>query len=59
MGGSSAPVAFAKDSSSRGSNQEAVSEPGDVERILSASRGGVLLEGVYPNGTKAYYGLGL
>ncbi|MBK7381910.1 MAG: Do family serine endopeptidase [Flavobacteriales bacterium] len=40
-------------------DQEPVVEPGDVERILNTSRGGVLLEGVYPNGTKAYYGLGL
>lgn len=40
-------------------DQEAVSTPSDVERLLMAKRGGVLIEGVYPNGTKAYYGLGL
>jgi len=40
-------------------DQEAVSTPDDVERILTARKGGVLIEGVYPNGTKAYYGLGL
>ncbi len=40
-------------------DQETVSLPDDVERILTAKKGGVLIEGVYPNGTKAYYGLGL
>lgn len=40
-------------------DQEAVETPADVERILGGKRGGVLLEGVYPNGTRAYYGLGL
>ena len=40
-------------------DQETVSAPSDVERILSDKRGGVLVEGVYPNGLKAYYGLGL
>lgn len=33
--------------------------PDDVKRALSGKRGGVLVEGVYPNGMKAYYGLGL
>jgi serine protease Do len=40
-------------------DQEPVETPADVDRILSGKRGGVLLEGVYPNGTRAYYGLGL
>lgn len=31
----------------------------DVETALSGKTGGVLLEGVYPNGMKAYYGFGL
>ena len=31
----------------------------DAERILAAKRGGVLVEGSYPNGMRAYYGLGL
>lgn len=39
--------------------QQAVKEPKDIERILSGHKGGVLVEGVYPNGVKAYYGLGL
>jgi Do/DeqQ family serine protease len=40
-------------------DQETVSKPEDVERILSSRKGGVLVEGVYPNGQRAYYGLGL
>ncbi|MBP6313541.1 MAG: trypsin-like peptidase domain-containing protein [Flavobacteriales bacterium] len=40
-------------------DQEAVNRPEDVERILSNKKGGVLIEGVYANGIKAYYGLGL
>lgn len=31
----------------------------DVNKILSNKKGGVLLEGVYPNKVKAYYGFGL
>ena len=31
----------------------------DLNRILAEKQGGVLLEGVYPNGQKAYYGFGL
>lgn len=40
-------------------DQEPVSTPADVERIVSSKKGGVLVEGVYPNGMRAYYGLGL
>lgn len=40
-------------------DQDNIASPEDVTRILEASRGGVLVEGVYPNGLKAYYGLGL
>ena len=40
-------------------DEEPVSSPEDVERILAAKRGGVLVEGSYPNGMRAYYGLGL
>jgi serine protease Do len=36
-----------------------VENPEDISRILSQSEGGVLLSGVYPNGQKAYYGLGV
>ena len=38
---------------------EEVSNQEDVERILKHKKGGVLLEGVYPNGQKAYYGFGM
>jgi serine protease Do len=40
-------------------DQQSMASPADVEKALNAKRGGVLVEGVYPNGTKAYYGLGL
>ncbi len=40
-------------------DQQLVSTPADVEKAIAGKRGGVLVEGVYPNGTKAYYGLGL
>ncbi len=36
-----------------------VKTPEDIENILSGRSGGVLLEGVYPNGIRAYYGFGL
>lgn len=31
----------------------------DVETILQSKKGGVLVEGIYPNGMRAYYGFGL
>ncbi|MBN3036360.1 MAG: Do family serine endopeptidase [Bacteroidales bacterium] len=31
----------------------------DLQYALSGKRGGVLIEGIYPNGQKAYYGIGL
>ena len=31
----------------------------DLQKILSAKKGGVLMEGIYPNGMRAYYGFGL
>ncbi len=40
-------------------DSEPVRKPEDVERILGNKKGGVLIEGIYPNGMKAYYGLGL
>ncbi len=30
-----------------------------VEQIFSEKKGGILIEGIYPNGMKAYYGFGL
>ncbi len=31
----------------------------DIKRVLENKRGGVLVEGIYPNGMKAYYGFGM
>jgi serine protease Do len=31
----------------------------DLKSALKSGRGGVLIEGVYPNGLRAYYGIGL
>ena len=31
----------------------------DLESALKTKQGGVLIEGVYPNGMKAYYGFGI
>ncbi len=31
----------------------------DLEKILKTKQGGILIEGVYPNGLKAYYGFGI
>jgi serine protease Do len=38
---------------------QAIKEPEDVKELLSGKKGGVLITGVYPNGMKTYYGLGL
>lgn len=38
---------------------ESVTNPDDVIRILAKKSGGVLVEGIYPNGKKAYYGFGM
>ncbi|HOZ41451.1 MAG TPA: Do family serine endopeptidase [Flavobacteriales bacterium] len=40
-------------------DQEDVHKAADIERLLGTKRGGVLIEGYYPNGVRAYYGLGL
>ena len=40
-------------------DQSPVREPKDVLRALENKQGGVLIEGVYPNGMRAYYGLGV
>lgn len=36
-----------------------VGSPDDIIRILEGESGGVLIEGVYPDGRRAYYGVGL
>lgn len=40
-------------------DQTPVKDAKDIARALQDRQGGVLIEGVYPNGTKAYYGLGV
>lgn len=40
-------------------DKKVIAEPQDIEELLEGKRGGVLIEGVYPNGTVAYYGFGL
>lgn len=40
-------------------DRRAVQSADDVRKALQSRRGGVLIEGVYPNGVRAYYGLGL
>ncbi len=36
-----------------------VRRPEDIPEILGDKSGGVLIEGVYPDGTRAYYGIGI
>ena len=40
-------------------DQQDVKDPAQLTKLLENKRGGVLVEGVYPNGARAYYGLGL
>ncbi len=40
-------------------DKKVITKPRDIEELLEGKRGGVLIEGVYPNGTVAYYGFGL
>ena len=40
-------------------DNEEVDSAKEVESILSTKKGGVLIEGYYTNGTKAFYGFGL
>jgi len=39
-------------------NKTQVNSPSELKDLLTKTRGGILLEGVYPGGTKAYYGFG-
>ena len=39
-------------------NKNAVSEVNELKRIIKNSRGGILVEGIYPNGEVAYYVFG-
>jgi serine protease Do len=40
-------------------DQEPIKDAAQLQKLLENKRGGVLVEGTYPNGTRAYYGLGL
>lgn len=40
-------------------NKNAVSEVNELKRIIKNSRGGILVEGIYPNGEVAYYVFGI
>jgi len=40
-------------------DQVSVKTPDDIGKILSKKKGGVLIEGIYPNGIKAFYGFGI
>ncbi len=40
-------------------DRKPVNQAEDIYKILSTKKGGVLIEGIYPNGIKAYYGIGL
>jgi Do/DeqQ family serine protease len=40
-------------------DQQPMQDPKDIEKALDGKQGGVLIEGVYPNGMRAYYGLGI
>ena len=40
-------------------DKKKVNTPEEVENCLAHKQGGVLIEGIYPNGMRAYYGFGL
>jgi S1-C subfamily serine protease len=40
-------------------NKTAISEVNEFKRIIKNSRGGILVEGIYPNGEVAYYVFGI
>jgi S1-C subfamily serine protease len=40
-------------------NKNAVSDVDDLKRIIKNSRGGILVEGIYPSGEVAYYVFGI
>ncbi|MCX8080606.1 MAG: PDZ domain-containing protein, partial [Bacteroidia bacterium] len=39
-------------------NKIPVNNPSELKELLQKTKGGILLEGVYPDGRKAYYGFG-
>jgi S1-C subfamily serine protease len=40
-------------------DRKPISSAKDVVNALQYKRGGALIEGVYPNGVRAYYGIGM
>lgn len=40
-------------------DKQSIEQPEDINRIITSKEGGVLIEGIYPNGMKAYYGYGI
>jgi hypothetical protein len=40
-------------------DKKVVTKPEDVERIMKRTRGGILVEGLYPDGRKMYYAVGI
>ena len=42
-----------------GIDNKDVESVGDVSAYLESKKGGVLIEGIYPNGMRAYYGFGM
>ncbi|MFT4660031.1 MAG: serine protease Do [Patiriisocius sp.] len=40
-------------------DKQEIANPNDVVSLLGSKEGGVLIEGIYPNGTTAYYGFGI
>ncbi len=40
-------------------DNQPVSEPSELREILQGRTGGILIEGVYPGGRRAYYGVGI
>ena len=40
-------------------DKKPISSPNDADAILRNKQGGVLIEGVYPDGSKAYYAIGM
>jgi serine protease Do len=39
-------------------DHQPVSSVADIEKVINNTRGGILVEGIYPNGTRAYYAFG-
>ncbi len=40
-------------------DKERINDAKDIRKILNGKKGGVLIEGAYPNGLRAYYGMGI